>query len=116
MDQSFGNIPPEKMLHFADGFAEAVQHQVQFTSQGRNDKGTLFAELFHKHTSDANCQRVLLAALSEDVRTVLEEEHPTPEKITLLETAESLESIEFDLFQKISNKRIFRDRLYCAGM
>ena len=88
-----------------------MQRQVQFTSGRGNDKGTLFSELLRQHSMDENGQKVLLEALSEDVRTVLEEEQPTPERITLLETVESLEKTEFDDFRKVSNKRIFRDRL-----
>ena len=72
--------------------------------------------MVRQQTTDENHRKVLLGALSDNIRTVLKEENPKPETITLLQTVESLESMDFDLFQKVLNKRIFRDRLYCAGM
>ena len=115
-DKSGVNIHPEKLLEFAEGMSDTVRRQVQFTSQKKSDKGSLFSEMLRQQTADENGRKVLLGALSEDIRTVLKEEHPKPETITLLESVESLESTDFDLFQKVSSKRIFRDRLYCAGM
>ena len=114
-DKSEVNIHQEILGEFAAGMADRVRRQVQFSSRKRGDKGSVFSELVRQQTADKNGRRVLLGALSDDIRTVLQE-NPQPETITLLQTVESLESVEFDLFQKVSNKRIFRDRLCCAGM
>lgn len=116
MDKSGVNIHPETLSEFAAGMSDRVRRQVQFSSRKRSDKGSVFSELVRQQTADENGRRILLGALSDDIRTVLQEENPQPGTITLLQTVESLESVEFDLFQKVSNKRIFRDRLYCAGM
>lgn len=115
-DRSLVDIHLRTILEFADGFAQALQRQVEFTSRS-DDKSTLFSGLMRKYSTDPNCGKVLLGAFSEDVRAALEKENQAShEKIALLETVESLEEAGFDEFQKVSNKRIFRDRLNAAGI
>lgn len=70
-------------------------------------------------TASPNDQQIPLGALSQDLRSVLEEEKQegNSERIALLETVERLTGAPgLDEFRRVSNNRIFRDRLYAAGM
>ena len=119
MDQSWVNIHPGTFLEFTHGFAQAVSGNVEFRTSQIMDKASVFLELMQQSVTDHEDQQILLGALSQDVKSILEEEkrEGSTERIALLETVERLAPTpEVGEFRKISNNRIFRDRLYCAGM
>ena len=84
-----------------------------------SDRALVFSQLIRQQSENFPDQPILLGALSQDVRSILEEEkrEGSTERIALLETVERLTTtLKANEFRKISNKWIFRDRLYCAGM
>ena len=119
MDQSWVNIHPGTFLEFTHGFAQAVSGNIEFRTSQNTDKASVFSELMQQSAAAHDDQQILLGALSQDVKLILEEEkrEGSTERIALLETVERLAPTpEADEFRKTSNNRIFRDRLYCVGM
>ena len=119
MDKSLVNIRPEIFLAFTRGLAQAASGNIEFKTSQDTDKASVFSELMQQPATDPDEQQILLEALSQDLRSVFAEEKPEGkvERVALLETVERLEGAPgLDKFRKISNDRIFRDRLYFAGM
>ena len=116
INQANFNISRKTVLAFAKRFAQAVQRQVEFRNQSKN-KDILFAELTREHSTDPNCEKVLLGGLSEDLRAALKKETLTlPPGKELLKTLEPLEKMGFEGYKTVKNQDIFRDQLYATGM
>lgn len=116
MNESLVNIHRQTFLDFAQELSEAAQGQVQF-SRPMDDKCDLFSRLVQEYSLNPDYNKVLLGALSEDTRAVLGAgDQTTSKKTALLETLEPLTGTDFDNYQRITNRVIFRDRLYAAGM
>ena len=119
MDKSGVNIHPRTFLEFMHGLAQGVSGNVEFRTSQNTDKASVFSELMQQSTTNHGAQQILLGALFQDMKSILEERkrEGSTERVALLETVERLTSTpEVGEFRKMSNNRIFRDRLYCAGM
>ena len=119
MDESNVNINPDTFLEIGRGLAEYVSGSVELQTDPESDKALVFSQLLKQQSGNSPDQPILLGALSQDMRAILEEEKQggSSDRIVLLETVERLAiTPEMEEFRKISNSRIFRDRLYCAGM
>ena len=118
MDQSYVDIHPQTFLEFGRGLAEAVSGSVELQTNPDSDRALVFLQLVRQQSENSPDRPILLGALSQDVRSIVEEEkrEGSTERIALLETVERLTTAEANEFRKISNNRIFCDRLYCAGV
>ena len=114
MNRSWVNIHHQKSLDFYTRILRGGPGASLVYKANRRQLRAIF-------TADArillksNYKKVLLGALSEDVRAVLGPDGQN-EKVALLKTIEPFDKMSFEGYQTVENREIFRDRLYSTGM